>query len=166
MILSTEEHWATNVWMNNLRYAYTYDANGNSVAGKNELWENSTWVPTTDGYFWFDLQKNIQYQIGSIYRFEATFKSFINAIADMDRKNSSISVYPNPACEKITVEILEPVGNSSSSVIIYGIDGRERMRQQIQGTKSEINVGQLPAGMYFIRLNNDNGTRHLKFIKS
>ena len=78
----------------------------------------------------------------------------------------SLSVFPNPVSEKITLAIPGSLNTSVSSVFIYGIDGREMIRQKIQGPKSEINVKSLPAGLYFIRLIWDERIESGKFVKN
>jgi len=77
----------------------------------------------------------------------------------------SLKIYPNPATEYITIEPSEPGSNMNGTVSIYGMTGREVIRQQIQGSKTDINVSSLQKSVYVIRLMNNEKTAFGKFIK-
>ena len=69
----------------------------------------------------------------------------------------TISLYPNPASDKIHIEGLE----GEHEVQIYNAFGMKVMTTTLQGD-SEINVSDLPAGYYLIRIDN---RRAVKLIK-
>jgi hypothetical protein len=76
----------------------------------------------------------------------------------------AFNIYPNPASGKITVEHSGATGDVS----IFGITGKELLRQQATGLKTEINVSALPAGVYFIKLIPDDQNAAVKvgrFVK-
>jgi hypothetical protein len=75
-------------------------------------------------------------------------------------------VYPNPAAETITIEFPGTGQNLDGTTYIYGIDGREVMCQNVNGLKSEINVTNFPAGLYFIKLISNNKVGAGKFVKN
>lgn len=60
-------------------------------------------------------------------------------------------VYPNPASSMITVEFTEQIG--PEEILIYGSTGR-LVRATVSISPARIDVGDLPAGLYFIRLKN------------
>ena len=68
-----------------------------------------------------------------------------------------INLYPNPANDKIHIEGLE----GEHEVQIYNAFGMLVMTTTLQGD-TEINIGDLPAGYYLIRIDN---RRAVKFIK-
>ncbi|MCX6267011.1 MAG: T9SS type A sorting domain-containing protein [Bacteroidetes bacterium] len=76
-----------------------------------------------------------------------------------------LTIYPNPATEKITIERSEPGINANGTVSIYGMAGREMIKQQVHDTQAEIDVSSLPTGIYFIRLMNSKKTAFGKFVK-
>ncbi len=164
MLTSLFQLWQSNSWVNGIRETYTYDANGNSVTGKNEDWQSGNWNPGM-GTLQLYSQKHSIFYFSLIYRYEASYSSFITGIANIGPNKSCLSVFPNPATEKITIERSEPITNMISSIIIYGMDGREMIRQQGQGSRSEINVSSLPNGSYFIRLISKERIEFGKFVK-
>ena len=69
----------------------------------------------------------------------------------------AVSLYPNPASDKLYLEGLE----EECEISIYNVMGTKVKTTILQGD-SEINISDLPAGLYFVRI----GNRHsLKFIK-
>ena len=78
---------------------------------------------------------------------------------------NSLKIYPNPATEKITIQSSEAGSNMNGTVFIYGMAGPELIKQQVNGSKTEIMVNSLPAGIYFIRLVNNKKIEFGKFVK-
>jgi photosystem II stability/assembly factor-like uncharacterized protein len=81
-------------------------------------------------------------------------------------QTTSLEIYPNPAKEKIIIEPTESGSNMNGTCSIYGTIGQELIRQQVQGSKVEINVSSLPTGIYFIRLVNNEKITSGKFVKN
>lgn len=70
-----------------------------------------------------------------------------------DLELNSLSVYPNPASDLIHVE-----GNELESIAIYSVSGQ--LVKQIQLAKenaTQLNVSDMPAGFYFLEVNDANG---------
>lgn len=66
---------------------------------------------------------------------------------DLDPKNS-LNVYPNPASRYITVN-----GTSAGSIIgIYSVDGRKYKEVRSSRSYMEIDISELPGGVYFLRV--------------
>jgi photosystem II stability/assembly factor-like uncharacterized protein len=80
-------------------------------------------------------------------------------------QTTSLKIYPNPAKGKIIIEPTGSGSNMNGTVSLYGLSGQEMIRQQVQGSKVEINVSSLPTGIYFIRLENNNKNEFGKFVK-
>jgi len=158
------EKWQTNAWENNSRGTYAYDATGNAAAGKYEEWKSGNWSPGMGVLILYSQKRSI-FSVYSFYRFESSFPSFINGITDSGSNDNRLAVFPNPASENITIKLPDQESSSINSLIIYGKDGREMIRRQVNGSRIEINVGALPAGMYFIRMGDGNGSEGSKFVK-
>jgi hypothetical protein len=77
--------------------------------------------------------------------------------------DNQVSIYPNPAIDKITVEILGITKESQLSII--NSTGQELISQQTIGPKTIIDISNLPSGVYFVRLTNDKTVEVGKFIK-
>ena len=164
MLTYAAEAWQINAWVNYGKLTWTYDANGNSVTGKYEVWQSGNWEPGIGLLYLYSPQQDVYYLMG--YRYEASFTSFISGIAFVSPTTGTLSVSPNPANEKIIIELSEPSMNTISLVVIYGMDGRELVRQQMKGSRSEINVSSLPGGMYCIRVSNSNANWFGRFTKN
>ncbi len=164
VLIELTETWQNNAWVNGVRSTYTYDANGNSITGKYEVWQSGNWEPGSGTLSIYSQQQHIDEVYA--HRYEASFTSFISGITHISPTTGTLSVFPNPANEKITIELSEPSMNTISSVCIYGMDGRELIRQQMKGSGLEINVSSLPVGIYCIRVSNSNANWFGRFIKN
>ena len=80
-----------------------------------------------------------------------------------EQQESRLSIYPNPATEKITVEISGT--EKESTLTIVNIEGQELITRQITKPKTQIDISNLPSGIYFLRLTNDKTVEVVKFVK-
>ena len=161
MLTYLEETWQTNAWVNYDRNTYTYDANGNSITGKYDAWQSGNWEP---GMGDLDLisQKYYLYHLYPVHRYEAQY-IIITGIADIQATNSNLSVFPNPANDKITIEISGKTNESNLAIV--NIEGQELISQQVTEPKTTIDISTLPSGVYFVRLTNDKTIEVGKFMK-
>ncbi|MCW3124189.1 MAG: hypothetical protein JWQ38_3681 [Flavipsychrobacter sp.] len=87
------------------------------------------------------------------------FNSFVvynTGINSVDCINSAI--YPNPVSDKLTITAQTNI----DKIIIFNTIGQQVYSKEHNGNSLNINVAQLPAGLYFIQINN---TQFGKFIK-
>jgi hypothetical protein len=64
----------------------------------------------------------------------------------------SVNIYPNPANSFIIVETEQKL--IGGTIDVYDVDGKLVMKEAIANAKSNLNVAQLPSGLYQIRLVN------------
>lgn len=76
---------------------------------------------------------------------------------------SNISIYPNPASERITVNVLEMRDKESANYSITDISGRVVMKGTLHQT-DEINISSLRKGTYILYIETEP-TTVLKFVK-
>ena len=78
---------------------------------------------------------------------------------------SNALVYPNPTKEKLVVKLQQAL-TENSSLLIADLSGRIIMKQQVAGGQKNIdlNVRQLPAGRYFIKISNTNELINQSFV--
>jgi hypothetical protein len=89
------------------------------------------------------------------------YDSIYYEITELQR--ARISVYPNPATDKITIETS---GETQESYLaIVNIDGQEVLTRQITQPKTQIDISNLPSGVYFVRLLNEKTVEVGKIIK-
>jgi hypothetical protein len=82
--------------------------------------------------------------------------------ANVDNNNNGITfnVYPNPANNKITIELKQ-----KTEIEIQGIKGQIIKRLKVNENKTEIDISDFPSGVYIIRAQTDRGRTTEKFIK-
>jgi len=77
-------------------------------------------------------------------------------------KNNNITVYPNPASDKLNIEFDETTKNVSFS--IADLSGKTIISSTLINS-SLIDISGLNIGMYLLNIGTDNGTKTVKFIK-
>ena len=81
-------------------------------------------------------------------------------IADVETQ--SISIYPNPANDRLFIEAESEIEN----VVIYDIYGRHQVTKSPSHQEmTSVNVSGLKAGIYFVKINTKNGEIVKRFIK-
>lgn len=79
----------------------------------------------------------------------------------LNEREDFVKLYPNPVREQLTVES----DRTFNGVEIYNLMGVMVYSQKECSDKVEIPTGQLPTGIYFIRLTGDNSTVTKRFVK-
>ncbi|MDD5570646.1 MAG: T9SS type A sorting domain-containing protein [Bacteroidales bacterium] len=74
-----------------------------------------------------------------------------------------ITIYPNPATNKITIELPQPA--KESTLIICSINGQELIKQQATSCRLQVDISNLPSGIYFVKVVNDKTVEVKKIIK-
>ena len=83
-------------------------------------------------------------------------------------QHSQISLYPNPASDKITIETSAnptiPIA-IGSQLSIMNVNGQQLITHQITMHKTQIDISNLPSGVYFVRLTGDRTVEVGKITK-
>jgi hypothetical protein len=77
--------------------------------------------------------------------------------------NLSFSVYPNPTSNLLTIEV--PFFEEESVISVLNISGKELIRNEIKRFKTEIDVTNLPTGIFYVKVIDKNSTLTQKFVK-
>jgi hypothetical protein len=85
---------------------------------------------------------------------------FPSGIPFSQTQTGLLQVYPNPSSDIITVETDSP-GHFS----ILNFSGQEIMTLQVTGPKIQIDISNLPGGIYFVRVTDERTVEFGKFIK-
>jgi photosystem II stability/assembly factor-like uncharacterized protein len=78
-------------------------------------------------------------------------------------KAENINIYPNPANTTITIKTPGIAGKSLLSV--YNINGQELIKQKISKSKTQLDISNLPSGVYIVKLVNEKAVEVRKFVK-
>jgi photosystem II stability/assembly factor-like uncharacterized protein len=84
-------------------------------------------------------------------------------IANQTQIVNSLKIYPNPASDKITVEISS--NPSKSELSILNINGQELITGQITESRTQLDISNLSEGVYFVRLTGEKTVQLGKFVK-
>lgn len=95
---------------------------------------------------------------------ESIFCEYIYPTGVSENHLELIQVYPNPFNGIITLSGMEQ--SSSYTVELFDLIGKIVFTQQMNSTKkTSINLSSIPAGTYFIKINDGKKTRTIKLIK-
>lgn len=87
---------------------------------------------------------------------------------DEEVVNNELIIFPNPATEKVRVELVGNVGNNAR-VEVIDMNGRVVKYQSVlnvnQTYAADLQVGDLQNGYYLVRISGDNGSETTPFVK-
>ncbi len=93
--------------------------------------------------------------------------SLITTITSMEEieKNTPVKIFPSPVREHITIQLPDEI-RGKTLVSILNINGTLVKTHQINDSQNEtrLNLSQLSAGSYIVRINNDSQTWHYKIM--
>ncbi len=80
--------------------------------------------------------------------------------------NYSITVYPNPATNQLTIHTSSPLINKAVTVSVMNVLGKTVQEEKLKWSSDiSININNLPAGMYFLQLKSEGGSVVNRFVK-
>jgi hypothetical protein len=95
---------------------------------------------------------------------KATVMKYDSVYAGVNEpQESRFSLYPNPVTDKITVETSSTPTQSQLSIM--NVNGQQLITRHITEPKTQIDISNLPSGVYFVRLTNNRTVEVGKFIK-
>lgn len=84
-------------------------------------------------------------------------------VAETDMPDKDLKVYPNPATDNVTIALEE---NGDYTLTLSDMQGREVRAVSFNDSSYQLNVADLPAGVYILKINGDNQQRFVqKLIK-
>ncbi len=79
-----------------------------------------------------------------------------------NKYSNDVSIYPNPATDKIEIECLD---NNEINISIYNLIGKLVLQKEFDNNKTDIDIGSFETGMYIIKVTGANWTTQRKIIK-
>ncbi len=109
----------------------------------------------TKGYIYDDLGNRIQIDVEVLGIDEEVLKN-------------TITVYPNPTNDKITIKLPEDGSFFNPSITLYDLQGRllKEERQTLENGQMIISLANLPTGVYLVRLSESNSSWSQLIIKN
>jgi len=86
-----------------------------------------------------------------------------SAVRTISIRSSVVSLYPNPAREKI---IVEAKGVNIARAVITTLSGSILMSMNLNSTRSTIDISKLPAGSYILKVTGTGENESVLFVKS
>ncbi|CAN5407093.1 hypothetical protein BH11BAC1_BH11BAC1_16940 [soil metagenome] len=95
---------------------------------------------------------------------------FAEANGSGESTANEVVIFPNPVGDKVRIHKLEVKNETAVEISVYNMVG-EKVWNGLQESKAanheaEINVSQLPPGIYFVELTSEDKTFRAKFVKS
>jgi hypothetical protein len=84
-------------------------------------------------------------------------------IQDIPEDYRLFNITPNPSSNRITIETSAPP--SKFLLSIFNLNGQEVIHQQIKEPGTVVDISDLPAGLYFVRMTGERTVSVQKFIK-
>lgn len=118
------------------------------------------------GVYYWSIQSVDNSFIGSKWATEQSFEitSESLAIDDLEKNNSKLSntiVYPVPANDKLKIESKD---YENSIISIFDMNGSLILKQKLSKSIEEINVNNLPRGVYYLKIRTLNGEESIKIV--
>ena len=86
---------------------------------------------------------------------------FLSTVGLNEQLATGIAIYPNPAQDLLTVEIMKGYSYNFNSLEIVNATGQLvlKLNENISSNKTNIDVGNLTNGVYFLKINMENGNQ-------
>jgi uncharacterized repeat protein (TIGR03803 family) len=81
---------------------------------------------------------------------------------DISTKNSTISIYPNPVSEWLTVKLDD---SQNKSVSIYQLTGKKMISREVAEEEVKFFVGDYSQGIYLVKIETGNAVKVIRFVK-
>ena len=112
---------------------------------------------------YYGLPNNPNYELGPLTG------SLCDTITSVDiepnKANFSFNLYPNPAFNKVTLNITALKPNEQASLSVYNNIGALLLQKEITLRTQSLDVTELPAGVYFIQVQTEESSVTEKLVK-
>lgn len=148
-----------------------------STTGYITALDGSILKTTNAGNQWTELNSDVNCALNSIFFSSAdigyavgdsgTIVKTTNGGVGISQTHSTqklITIYPNPVADELVIDI--PINEwQNADIQIYSVTGQLMLRQETTGTKTVLNLGNLPKGIYILKIATAESTEVIKFDK-
>jgi len=117
---------------------------------------NSNGYPTFRGMMTWSINWDAVATCGSTYEYAQNFQNIFGtatAIENADNSEKLFSVFPNPVCDLLHLNISNHL-STPANIRIYNIHGEIVFSKAVTGEKESINISNFPNGVYCLIYDN------------
>lgn len=133
--------------------AYQWYFNDTPLVGTNV----ATYVATQTGHYTVEITDS-----NGCHTFSNPVTVTVSGIALVNNKQSTFSIFPNPASNYVTLNIDETMLGSTATV--YDITGKKMAAFQLKTLNSKLSTENFASGLYFVTIENEKGRSTKKLM--
>lgn len=177
VLQTSATHYDLDDWMYTYKVQYNHDANGNIIASADYYYNETDWELESTMTYNYDLTVPVEATAGIMMVWDdelpihnklldwelranddayTTTFYYSNCVGLTEKPENLLTVYPNPAWEKVTID-----GSEVTEVQVYNALGQKV--KTVRNT-NEIPVSDLPQGVYLLRITNAMGVSQTERI--
>jgi hypothetical protein len=163
-------NWTATSFTSSIVWSLAISGTSNIFAGTG----NGIFLSSNNGGSWTDVSTGLSnfgvysLAVNDSYLFAGSDSSKVwrRALSEMvgineiNNNDNNVSVYPNPAKNNITIE-----NTQKFKIEISNIQGQLIKTSDAISNKTNLNVSELPCGIYYIKVKTENGLAIRKFVK-
>ena len=88
-------------------------------------------------------------------------KDYLLSTDELDFENQSFTLYPNPANNQITIEVIE---NGNHIVELFDFSGKRLFQKNMNNKKEVIDLSSFQNGIYLVSVRNETTVSNQKLI--
>ncbi len=153
----------------NIGYAVGNDSNMNRIILKTTNGGNDWSLQYTGGPYGLGLScvnflnENNGFVVGSKGLILKTTSGGTTGINESEAVQNSITIFPNPIKDRIT--LLSTLVTNNTQFSVFNVSGEKLLERQLTNTEIQIDISALPQGVYFVRLQNEKMVEVGKMVK-
>jgi hypothetical protein len=167
------QYWIGSFWTDAFQYTYSYDADNNLVGEFMAIWNGTVWVNRGQFSYTYDENNFLKSFLHKYWNSDGTaiangdsiyyYFHTVLGIHDLLSGSGNLKLYPNPSSSLITIET--SAMQMPNQLSILNLNGQQVLTRQITAPKTQIDVSNLPCGVYIVRISDGRVVMEGKFIK-
>ncbi|MGD0710535.1 MAG: T9SS type A sorting domain-containing protein [Bacteroidales bacterium] len=165
-----EKSWSGSAWVNYKQNAYTYNSNGDQISDIQQKWSGTTWVNYSNTIMYYNSNNLMTNSATRGWNSAATkinggdslcyYYKAVSGINELPAQEGNITVYPNPVTNNLTIDVPE-----KATINILNTQGQHIETLLINGNLTNVDVSNLPSGVYMMEVITEKGIEVKKLIK-
>ncbi|MFZ4399584.1 MAG: T9SS type A sorting domain-containing protein [Bacteroidales bacterium] len=104
-------------------------------------------------------------EVLEVWLFFRRYTNTNTVIYNQNELNRNIQIYPNPASDKLCINLQPTNELNNTTISIFNIQGQLLLNETVNTKKTEIDISQFARGIYVLKISNNNTLYFSKFIK-